>query len=297
MSPFDDALRSWQAVPPRRPGELSDARLQAHWAAQLVELVGRALVPEQDDWSHVAMTWLDPLELLAGGFTRHGVRVGLRVRDQCLAVLDADDRIEWSFGLDGKTLEGAKHWLQEVLTEEGEHPDLGDLREDRPGHPVREGEPFRLDETAHFEELSTWFGNCARILQVVSENTQSAGPLRCWPHHFDIATRITLDPDESDEDKARSIHVGLSPGDESYDEPYLYVTPWPKPTSPESEPLAGNGHWHVTDDLVAAVLPAHRLPDIHAGIEPDHHAQEQAEQVFRFLRSAVAACRGLLGVL
>jgi len=297
MNPFDDALRSWRAVPQRKPGELSDTRLQAHWAAQLVELVGKALVPQQDDWSHVAMTWLDPLELFAGGFTRHGVRVGIRVHDLCLVVLDADDRIEWSFDLDGKTLEDAKHWLQEVLAEEGEAAvELEAFRDDLPDHPVAQGEPFHLDEIAQFQEIAHWFGNCARILDVLQNHTLGAAPVRCWPHHFDIATLITLDPDEPDKEKARSINVGLSPGDGSYDEPYLYVTPWPEPTSPESEPLAGNGHWH-TDGFVAAVLPAHRLPDIHSGIEPDHHAQEQAEQVFRFLRSAMAACRGLLGVL
>lgn len=296
MSPFDDALRSWRAVPHRKPGELTDARLQAHWAAQLVELVGKALVPEQDDWSHVAMTWLDPLEVFAGGFTRQGLRVALRVRDLCLAVLDADDRVEWSFCLDGQTLADATGWLREVLAEEGEILDLGSFRDDRPGHPVREGAPFRLDERAHFEELSRWFGNCARIFQVLCGNTHGASALRGWPHHFDIATLITLDPDQPDEEKARSINVGLSPGDESYDEPYLYVTPWPEPANVESEPLAGNGHWH-TEGFVAAVLPAHRLPDTNSGADPDHRAQEQAEQIFAFLRSAMAAARGLLGVL
>lgn len=301
MNPFDDALRSWRALPRRRPGELADARLQAHWAAQLVELAGKTLVPEptsgSDGWSHLAMTWLDPLELLAGGFTRTGVRVALRVSDLCLAVLDADDRIEWSFCLDGKTVAEALGWLREVLAEEGETVfELGSLRDDRPHHPVRTGAPFRLDELAHFEELSRWLGNCARIFQAVCENTQGAGPLNCWPHDFDLATRIVLDPDEPSEAKRRSLGVGLSLGDSSYDEPYLYVTPSPEPLSVESEPLAGNGHWH-TEGFVGAVLPAHRLPDTYSGAGPDHHAQEQAEQVFAFLRSAIAAGRGLLGVL
>ena len=297
MSPFDDALRAWEALPHRKPGELTDARLQAHWAVQPIDLVGRQRVPPQDDWGHLAMTWLDPLELLAGGFTQGGVRVALRVRDLCLAVLDADDRLEWSLELDGRTLAEAREWLQGVLAEEGEvSPEWGPFREDLPAHPVAQGEAFRRDEAAHFQELSRWFGNCARIFQVVADNTLGAAPLRCWPHHFDLATLITLDADEPDEDKARSINVGLSPGDGSYDEPYLYVTPWPAPPKVESEPLAGDGHWH-TEGFTAAVLPAHRLPDAAEDDDPDHHAQEQAEQVLAFLRSAMAACRGLLGTL
>jgi hypothetical protein len=297
MSPFDDVLRAWAALPHRKPGELTDARLQAHWAVQLIDVVGRARVPAQEDWGHLAMTWLDPLELLAGGFTSGGVRVALRVRDLCLVVLDADDRVEWSLCLDGRTLAEAREWLKGVLAEEGETaPGLEPFRKDLPAHPVAEGAPFRLDEWAHFQELSQWFGNCARIFQVLAENTAGAAPPRCWPHHFDLATLVTLDADDPDPETARSINVGLSPGDESYDEPYLYVTPWPTPPRAETEPLAGGGHWH-TEGFTAAVLPAHRLPEANAGDDPDFHAQEQAEQVFAFLRSAMAACRGLLGVL
>jgi len=297
MSPFDDALRAWRPLPHRSSGELTEARLESHWAVQLIDLVAKARVPEEDDWSHLAMTWLDPLEMLAGGFTRGGVRVAFRIRDLCLAVLDGDDRVEWSLCLDSKTLGEAQVWLQEVLAVEGEEVvSLGTLREDLPEHPVASGEAFHLDERAQLEELSRWYGNCARILQVVANNTLGASPLRCWPHHFDLATSIALDPDGVDEENTRSINVGLSPGDDSFDEPYLYVTPWPEPAHVESEPLAGNGHWHA-EGFTAAVLPAHRLPDIDAVEAPDHRAQEQAEQVFAFLRSAVAACRGLLGAL
>jgi len=117
----------------------------------------------------------------------------------------------------------------------------------------------------------------------------------CWPHHFDIATLITLDVDEPDPETARSINVGLSPGDESYDEPYFYVTPWPEPREPEKEVLAGGGLWHK-EDFTAAVLPASRLPDL-SPTDPDRRAQEQAEQVYAYLRTSIAACRSLLGAL
>jgi len=296
MTPFDDALRAWKPVPRRSAGELTDARLQAHWAAQLIEATGKALVPPQNDWSHVAMTWLDPLELLAGGFTRHGLRVALRPRDLCLAVLDADDHVEWSLELDGKTLAEAKEWLQGVLAEEGEPPPpLEPLRTDLPEHPVGRGEPLSLDERRQFQELSLWYGNAARLFTVLAENTLGAAPVYCWPHHFDLATLITLDPEEPDENKAPSIHVGLSPGDGHYDEPYFYVTPWPVAVNVDAEPLAGGGHWH-TEDWTGAVLPAHRLPEADED-DPDHHAQEQAEQVFAFLRTAVGAARVSLGTL
>lgn len=295
-SEFEDALRRWRPVRRLPTGGLSDTRLQAHWAAQTVAAAGKALVPAQDDWSHVAMTWLDPLDLLAGGFTEAGHRVALRVRDLCLAVLDAEDTPVGSVELDGMTLSEAVAWLTETLTFAGEPPPaLDPRRDDMPSHSVADGAAFRLDEGALFLELGRWFGNAARLLEVIAANTLGASPVRCWPHHFDIATLIVLDDDEPDLEKARSINVGLSPGDGSYDEPYFYVTPWPEPSQAQAEDLAGGGSWH-TEGWVGAVLPAHRLPDVEPG-EADRHAQGQAEQVYRFLRSAMAASRALLGTL
>lgn len=299
MTPYDDALRAWEAVPRLAPGQLTDARLQAHWAVQLVQAVAEDLVPAREDHSHLSLTWLAPLEVLAGSFTPGGLRVGVRVRDLCLAVLDADDRLEWSLDLDGRTLSEAAAWLREVLASEGEVPgELRPGRDDLPSHPVGSGEPFRRDEPGRLATLSTWYANAARLLSVLSSHTLGASPVRCWPHHFDLASLVRLDPpDEAapGDGVGRSLNAGLSPGDEHYDQPYFYVTPWPEPPRVEDEPLEGGGHWH-TEGFVAAVLPARELPDFQPA-DPDGHAQEQAEQVYRFLRSAMAAGRGLLGAL
>lgn len=319
MTPYDDALRAWQAVPRLAPGQLTDARLQAHWAAQLVRAVAEKLVPARRDGAHLAMTWLDPLEVLAGAFTPGGLRVGLRVRDLCLAVLDADDRLEWSLELDGRTLEEARGWLREVLASEGEVPgELQPRRDDLPSHPVASGNPFRRDEPGRLATLATWYGNVARLLAVLSTHTLGASPVRCWPHRLDLACQVHLEANPEDpapdgstaeappedvpgpagapaEGAGRSLTAGFSPGDEYYDQPYVYVAPWPEPGRVEGEPLEGGGHWHARG-FTAAVLPAQRLPD--SGPEdPDGHAQEQAEQVYRFLRSGMAAGRGLLGAL
>ena len=48
----------------------------------------------------------------------------------------------------------------------------------------------------------------------------------CWPHHFDIATLVKLE--DGQPANARSIGVGVSPGDEYYAQPYVYVSPWPR---------------------------------------------------------------------
>ena len=48
-------------------------------------------------------------------------------------------------------------------------------------------------------------------------------PVRCWPHHFDIATCVALE--SGDPERERGIGTGLSPGDGTYGQPYFHVNP------------------------------------------------------------------------
>ncbi|HEY8031858.1 MAG TPA: hypothetical protein VIF02_05640, partial [Methylocella sp.] len=54
------------------------------------------------------------------------------------------------------------------------------------------------------------------------------------------------------------VGAGLSPGDEYYDEPYFYVSVYPRPDSAALPRLPALGHWH-THEFAAAIAPAHRI--------------------------------------
>ena len=82
----------------------------------------------------------------------------------------------------------------------------------------------------------------------------AAPTVRCWPHHFDLATLFALEA--GDPETARSVGVGLSPGDGSYAEPYFYCTPWPAPENLPEPP--GPLHWH-TQGFTSLVCPASRV--------------------------------------
>jgi hypothetical protein len=90
--------------------------------------------------------------------------------------------------------------------------------------------------------------------------------VRCWPHHFDIAILVGLE--EGHAESARSIGIGVSPGDEYYAEPYAYVSPYPRPDVSGLPALPPGGRWH-TRDFFAAVATASdilALPNPRAGL-------------------------------
>src|SRR5204862_6822028 len=135
---------------------------------------------------------------------------------------------------------------------------------------------FNATHSDRFEQLASWYSDAAATLEQLVGTTANASPVRCWPHHFDIATLIQVAP-------GKTIGLGMEPGDGYWQEPYFYASmyPSPKADAPSGE-LAGNGLWH-TRDWIGAVLPASRVAET-----------GQQSQVEEFVRSAVRECMKIL---
>lgn len=267
------------AIPP--PEALAAARLEAHWAAQIVAAASSLLEPAED-FSHAALTWDDEAGALLGApiDVAQGARAGLSVADLTLLVVGPDAE-RARFGLAGRSLRDGLSWLSSQLKERGAREDVTRPGHDLPAHYVATGGVFSVDEAA-LEELAGWLANAFLVLDEVREAEAGASPVRCWPHHFDVATLIALDDDGVPAEERRAIGVGLSPGDDAYALPYWYVTPWPYPDPSHTLPLWGGGwHWHA-EGFVAAVFEVAKL-----GGAPDAEVRD-------FLKTAVAACRTLL---
>ena len=281
---------SWDTLGTVDPRRVVDARLQLHWAAQAASAPARQLLEHQPDYSEQSLQWVPGALALAQGLV-NGVwpfRSGLRPSPPALVLLDAHDRATAELPLDGRTLDELYAWLdKEVPRRVGRQlfQPLQRPGEGLPEHGVADGERFSSLDTAAFSEVGRWFANAHRLLTGVTQRHPEAAPVRCWPHHFDIATLIALDADTHSE-TARSIGVGLSPGDSGRANPYFYVTPWPYPQGRELPELEGGGVWN-TEGWTGAVLETAAL--LRAGIGP-----AQAEQAERFVESAIAACRSLL---
>jgi hypothetical protein len=265
------------------PSELTQARLELHWAAQLVSATGTSLLPAQTDFSHTNLGWDRTLGVLVGrGVGAELLRAALVFDGLELAVLDGN-RERVSLRLAGRTSSQALAWLGRELT--GDRAALSLPVHEMPAYAVGEGAPFPDEGAAARNELAVWFAEAFASIGEVVAGEAAASPVRCWPHHFDVASLITLDSG-ADAEEARSIGVGFSPGDGSYDQPYFYVTPWPYPKTDELPALAAGAHWH-TDGWTGAVLTAESVISV--------AADAQKRTIREALARGIAACRELFG--
>jgi hypothetical protein len=222
--------------------ELEDARLQCHHALQLNTRLARGFVEAQADDSHTSVEWDWAARALTGQPVA-GFRLGLRIADLTLVFIGPAGEVSACLSLNGRTIAEASAWLGSQLRALGLDPTpLADpIHFALDDHPLLHGARFQTcGREASLQELANWYGNTASLLSSIGS------PVRCWPHHFDIATQVSRGE--------HSIGVGMSPGDTNYVEPYFYVTPWPYPDTSEL-PSLSIGSWH-TNGWVGAVLTA-----------------------------------------
>ena len=268
-------MSTWRPIRAFDRARFAAARLQAHHATQWLARTARAYVPARPDDGHTSLGWDDAF----GGLMSHplpdGTRLGLRVADLTLALCEPDARAPQDvFRLDGRHDADACAWLMG-------HAGMRDLDPGALDTPLPYMLPDRSDGGAYTVDaeplggLAVWFSNASTALGATREQIVARGldapPVRCWPHHFDLDTLVTVAP-------GRTTGVGFEPGDDYYDEPYFYVSLYPAPdvaTRPKLPPI---GHWHAKS-FTAAIAPAQRIVA----------AEDQGAEVAAFLRAAADA--------
>lgn len=273
----------WKRLGRVQPDALEDARLQLHWAAQIPASLGYTFANPEPDWSHTSLRWNGKRGALMGtAVGSQSVRAGIDLT--ALAIFVVADDMEDSLPLEGKSLSQGYEWLWDTTSQiDTIRSSLVRPDHEMPPHPVGDKATFDCPRESR-EELSAWFSNASQVLASTARSQHFASVVRCWPHHFDIATLIRLDPND-DSEEARTIGAGLSPGDAGRSEPYFYVTPWPYP-DPDQLPDLPVGDWN-REGWVGAVLSG-------SAISSAGSASDQKELVNHFLDAAIAASRRLL---
>jgi hypothetical protein len=271
---MDNSL--WKPLRRIERHRLTPARLAAHSAVQWLARTARAYIEPKADDSHTNLGWVGAL----GGLVTHplpnGSRLALRVADLTLRLLGPN---ESELSLADRSDADIRAWLGSRFGAMGLDPFALDkpLPYDMPASAIGSGGHYQLNELRWaLAALAGWYDNASTALDDVRHDLVARGlpapPVRCWPHHFDLDTLVYFNARASD--NARTMGVGFSPGDEYYDEPYVYVSVYPAPAV-TTLPALPVGHWH-SHDFTAAVVTAGRILD----------ESDQGTAVGSFLRSA-----------
>jgi hypothetical protein len=248
------AAADWRTVGGVDHGRMREARLQAHYAVQWLARVARAFVPPQPHDGHTNLGWDGAVD----GFTTHpmqdGTRLGLKLSELTLVLLNAGGTPAQPFPLDGRADTDVRAWLGAQIGAKGLQADALDAPSpyEMPAHPLAKGARYTAAELADaLGELAAWYANAngalARLREHLTARKFSVPPVRCWPHHFDLDCLLSLPA-------GRSVGAGFSPGDHYYEEPYFYVSAYPGPDA-AALPKLPLGHWH-TQDFTGAVATA-----------------------------------------
>ncbi len=247
---------------------LAAARNHAHKAAQLLTKAARANLEAQPDDSHSNLSW----DAGRGAFLSQPlpgeVRVGLDISALRLIVAGGSDAV---LDLSGKSDAEALAWLDAQLAQSDLKPASAVmLPYDLPGSVEAVGTYGGDGMERGLAALAAWYGLADSLFgdfaKANDDIQPGPSPVRCWPHHFDIATYVALE--SGDFETARGVGVGLSPGDATYDQPYFYVNPWPHLDADDLPDLPPPGYWH-TQGFVGAIATAKHiftLSDIEAEV-------------------------------
>jgi len=239
---------------------LREARLQAHYAAQWLARAARAYLAPQDDDSHTNLGWNDYSKALA----THSIgawRLALKVSPFALAMVDDGASPPTLASLAGLNDKAVREWLGNEVAARGLDASRLDLPApyDLPQHAIAEGGRYGGDLEDAFADLAEWFAVGERAISTVRADLVARGLAapepRCWPHHFDLATLTSF---AGAAGLTAYVGAGLSPGDTFYEEPYFYVSLYPRPPIAGLAALPPIGHWH-DKEFTGAVAPASKI--------------------------------------
>lgn len=225
-------------------GQVERARAMTHRAAQHLTALARANLEAAPDDSHSSLIWADgALRSRPMG----DIQASLVLADLVLTFERGGQEIA-RFALEDSTPSEADAWLDEQAVAHNLQPGSSvEIPYELPSDVAAVQTYSARDCLDGLASLATWYAVAATALESVREETArfdpGPSPVRCWPHHFDIATYIALE--HGDPEIARGIGAGMSPGDESNSLPYLYVNPWPHLDASDLPDAVSPGHWHT----------------------------------------------------
>jgi hypothetical protein len=284
---METALISTADLTGASPQQMTGARANAHRAVQLLAKAASANLDLRPDDSQSNLGW-DPVGKQFLSQPVEGSYFARLILSPLTVGFGQGTGDTPTLDLDNVAPADAEAWLDRQLHQAGLKPaSTVDLPYELPLDVAGINNFTASENVPGLAALSNWFDLAHETISGLAADNANLSPgpspVRCWPHHFDIATYVSLETGGAE--TARGIGIGMSPGDESSDHPYFYVNPWPHldPTTLPEPPVPG--YWH-TDGYVGLVAPAEGILQLSVIVE----------DLTVFLNNAFDLGRGQLGL-
>ena len=280
----------WKELGSVSSAKLSSAHHQPHELSQWLARFGRGYLNPAPDDSHTNLEWRrDRSIMVTGSAETNGRLVAFGLDPAKLSLLAlVDGQVAEEAEMHGCTDKEAGNWVREQLGKLSFDPAALDapLPYALPPSPQQDGVAY--DQKSNSEalaEISRLYENADLLLRdVVKANSQikpGPSPVRIWPHHFDMATLISLE--SGDFETARAVGIGLAIPDDINREFYFYNYPWPRDER-ENLPALAPDTPYVFDGKVGAVQALSKIVG----------AKDQETAARQFMTETVSLFVGLL---
>lgn len=252
---------SWSHLYPLDLAELAAVREQLHQAVQSVAAVGRHFLEPSKKDQNAVLHWIPNPKRLAGKWidTPKGkFRASISFSEGRIYLIDENINVIDSFEIHSNTFNQLMVWFEEYIGKLGlpvENFHVN-LPYELPKYATQKKQAFDLSDMALSDAFAHYYANSRIILEKINSTFPGAGETTVWPHHFDQAISVML-KDSGNPETSSYLGLGMSPGDNYYNQPYFYVNSWPFAEEDHLQPLKF-GIWH-TDDWVGSVLTAEEL--------------------------------------
>jgi len=261
---------------------------QQHHAAQFIALVGHHLITQKEDDSNTNMEFQTVGNILIGNPLENGLRLGMRLIDFKLEIIDSNNKVLSGISLNSKTKLQIFYELKEELTKYG--VDVSklsyDLHYEIPDYNILDDKIFSVDEK-YLRENAFYRHNANLVLKDILSEYDNSEEIKIWPHHFDTGSIINIEKNAKGE-PTNSIGLGFAISDSMVNEPYYYLNFWSEQQLEISSKInsPGQGKW-MFPQWQGAVLP---ISVINSGKSPE----SQKLIAYEFLREGIEKIKELL---
>ena len=238
------------------PEEIRNVRAQLHLSVQNVAAVGSEFLSESEGDENAVLSWVPGLRRMAGKWVQGDIsfRSSISLEEFKIYLVDEKVMTLAEFALQNSNTTQLMIWLEEQIGKFGlQAKNLTmNLPYQLPASVLEKGNPFDINSERNTRELSKYYHNTYLLLREFKDHHGVDTTINIWPHHFDMALDILL-KDTGDPETNTQIALGMSPGDDQFENPYFYVNCWPHANTEAFSKLSNHAIW-ISEEWTGAVM-------------------------------------------